>query len=169
MQNLIRFGLGQDSHRFIKSGDKALVLGGYHIPDAPGLEGNSDADILLHSLCNAISSVTTIPILGAKADEMCKMGITDSAKYLEEAILTMDRAHNPSHKQFQIISIAFTIEASKPKLLKHIPAIRENIASLCDISADDVGITATTGEGLTDFGRGLGMQAFCIITVREEH
>ena len=77
---LPRTGLGQDSHRFVdEANPKSLVLGGLVIPEGPGLLANSDGDVLLHALCNAISSVTTVPILGAKADDMCRAGVTDSS------------------------------------------------------------------------------------------
>ncbi len=160
-------GIGQDSHRFVAEDvEKDLVLGGYTLPGEMGMEGNSDADILLHSLCNAISSVTGVIILGKIADQMCAAGITDSSRYLEKALETLE--NNPGERRFRLDSIAFTIEGKKPKLLKHIESIRHNIADLCGLSIHDVGITATTGEGLTDFGKGLGLQAFCYITCVEE-
>ena len=165
---LPRTGLGQDSHQFVEEGnDKPLVLGGFVIPEGPGLLANSDGDILLHALCNAISSVTTVPILGAKADDMCRAGVTDSSSYLKEALKYLEAKQNPSGHRLELISLAFSIEGKRPKLLKHIPAIRENIAKLCGLSVCRVGITATTGEALSDFGRGLGLEAFCVANFRE--
>ncbi len=165
---LPRTGLGQDSHRFVdEANPKPLVLGGLVIPESPGLLANSDGDVLLHALCNAISSVTTVPILGAKADDMCRAGVTDSSAYLKEALKLLEASQNPSGHRLELISLAFSIEGKRPKLLKHIPAMRESIADLCGLAACRVGITATTGEGLTDFGRGLGLQAFCVADFRE--
>jgi len=156
---MVKVAIGQDSHRFeTKDYNKPLVLGGLTIPGETGLEGNSDADVILHALTNAVSGITTVNILGAVADKLCmEQGIKDSAAYLREALKYLG-----SHR---IVHVSFTVEALKPKLAKHIPAIRENVAGLLGISAESVAMTATTGENLTDFGKGLGMQVFVVITV----
>lgn len=164
----IRVGIGQDSHRFeeLKT-NKPLIIGGIEFPGEIALEGNSDADIVLHAICNAISSVTCVPILGAKADVLCKKGITDSAEYVKEAIDTLQADKNPGKRNFSIRHIAISIEAKKPKILPRLDEMRERIAGLCSISPHDVGIMATTGEGLTAFGRGEGAQSFVQITFVE--
>jgi len=158
---IIRTGLGQDSHRFLpKDTIKPCILGGVVIEGAPGFLANSDGDVIFHALCNAISSLTGEIILGKKADELLeKEGVTDSQVYLEEALKTLGKQ--------QITHVAITIEALQPKLLHHIPKLRTNIASVMNLDVSQVGITATTGEGLTDFGLGEGMQCFCIITTVE--
>ena len=80
-------GLGVDSHRFVEGEtDRPLMLGGLRFEDAPALAGNSDADVILHALTDAISGVTGVTIIGAVADELCKRGITDSAEYLKLAL-----------------------------------------------------------------------------------
>ena len=81
MNNDFRVGIGVDSHRFSKS-KRPLVLGGVEIAKAGGLSGKSDADVILHSLCNAVSSAIGGDSLSTWSDEMCKEGITDSQKYL---------------------------------------------------------------------------------------
>ena len=156
---MIKVAIAQDSHRFeTKDLTKPLVLGGVVIENEVGLEGNSDADVILHALTNAVSGITTVNILGAKADELClEKGIKDSRVYLEKSLEYLGDT--------KIVHVSFTVEALKPKLAKHIPRIRENVAGLLGISPSNVAITATTGEGLTDFGRGLGMQVFVVITV----
>lgn len=158
---MFKVAIGQDSHRFeTKDLRKPLVLGGVVIPNEIGLEGNSDADVILHALTNAISGITTVNILGAKADELClDKGITDSNIYLQKALEYLG--------DYKITHISFTVEALKPKLANHIQSIRENVAKLVGISVENVALTATTGEGLTDFGKGLGMQAFVVITVEK--
>lgn len=159
---IIRTGIGQDSHRFLPSeATKPCVLGGVIIEGAPGFKANSDGDVIFHALCNAISSLTGVIILGKKADEILeKKGITDSRVYLEEAYKTLAPQ--------QITHVAITVEALHPKLLDHLPRIRQSIAEALRLQASQVGITATTGEGLTDFGCGEGLQVFCIITTVEE-
>lgn len=161
--------IGQDSHRFIEeenktaqAGSKPLVLGGFKLPadcGAPGLAGNSDADVILHAITNAVSGLTGVNILGAPADKLCRQGITDSVAYLKLALESMPEGASIRH-------LSISLEGKRPKLSPHIPAIKEQIASLLGIPVRAVGLTATTGEGLTDFGRGLGLQAFCIMTFR---
>lgn len=157
--------IGQDSHRFIDSesaGDavRKLILGGVHLPNLPALAGNSDADVVLHALTNAISGISGVNILGGIADKLCKTdGVKDSSVYLEKAIATLDG--------WELFHISISIEAMKPHLSEWIPAIRNSVAALTRLPADSIGLTATSGEGLTDFGLGRGIQVFCIVTVRK--
>ncbi len=155
----IKIGLGQDSHKFTLN--KSLILGGVKIPYKLGLKGNSDADVILHSITNAISSITGQNILGEIADNMCKQGITDSAKYLNKALTYLDN--------FSISHIAISIEAKEPRISTHINSIRKNIAKLLNINLCDIGITATSGDELSDFGRGLGIQSMAIVTAESIH
>src|ERR1700722_10206556 len=110
----IRTGIGQDSHRFLPpDSSKPCIIGGVIFDDAPGFMANSDGDIVFHAMCNAITSLTGVTILGAIADDLClKDGITDSEVYLKEALRTL--------KDQQISHIAITIEAKKPKFLSRI-------------------------------------------------
>ena len=159
---MTEFAIGQDSHAFEKKSDpsKPLKLGGYVIPDSGlTLKANSDGDVILHALTNAISGITCKNILGAVADELCKSGITDSAEYLKLALNDLKGSGR------ELIRISISVEAKKPKLAPHIENIRSSIASLTHIAPGSVGITATSGEGLSAFGRGLGIQVFCAVTV----
>jgi len=150
--------IGQDSHRFEPEGSqKPLILGGVTIPNATGLTGNSDADVLLHAITNAISGLSGTNILGKISDDLClNQGITDSRIYLEKALETLDG--------WTLTHISISIEAKRPHLSAHIPEIKRSIAALLSLSEKSVGLTATTGEGLTDFGRGDGMQALVIVS-----
>ena len=154
----MRVAIGQDSHRFdFTDQEKKLILGGVVFSGAPPLRGNSDADVVLHALTNAISGITGKNILGAVADCMCKeQGITDSAAYLEKAL---------EYLQYKITHISFSIECAEPKLSSKIPEMRKKIATLTGTSETSIGITATTGDALTEFGKGQGVQVFCVITV----
>lgn len=157
----VRTGIGQDSHRFLPpDSSKPCVLGGLIFDDVPGFNANSDGDVVFHAICNAITSVTGILILGDIADQLClKDGITDSEVYLKEALKTLDRQ--------QISHVAITIEAKKPKIKHRILEMRQHIAQVMNLDVSQVGITATSGEGLTDFGCGDGVQVFAIITTEE--
>jgi 2-C-methyl-D-erythritol 2,4-cyclodiphosphate synthase len=159
---LFRTGIGQDSHRFLSEDmTKPCVIAGLIFEDVPGFKANSDGDVVFHCICNAISSLTGEIILGKVADELLnKHGITDSSVFLQEAVKTL--------KNQKIVHVALTLEGSRPHFLKRIPLMRENIAKALSIDVSAVGITATTGEGLTDFGCGDGVQCFCLMTTVEE-
>ena len=154
--------LGQDSHRFIsdiEKNEQALLLGGIEVSGAPALAGNSDADVVLHALCNAISGLSTVPILGHKADELCAAGIRDSKVYVREALRTLDN--------IKLTHLSFSIEAARPHLSGSIPAMRISVADLVGLPLSSVAITATSGEGLTAFGRGEGIQFFCLASAEK--
>lgn len=154
----MRAAIGQDSHRFEKEYGKPLILGGVVFPEEQGLSANSDGDVVLHAITNAISGITCRNILGAVADEMCRSGITNSAEYLREALKSLEG---------RISHLSVSIECMHPKISPMIPTMRESIAGLLDIQPQQVGITATSGEGLTDCGRGLGISVLCILTVED--
>jgi 2-C-methyl-D-erythritol 2,4-cyclodiphosphate synthase len=153
----IRTGLGQDSHRFEASASgKPLLIGGVLFEGAPALEGNSDADVLLHALVNAITGVTAVVVLGPRTDELCKAGVTDSAEYVKEAMKHLDG--------LKITHVSCSLECAQPKIGPRIGAMRESIAAILGIEPLRVAITAHTGEGLTAFGKGEGIQATVIVT-----
>lgn len=157
-----RCGIGQDSHRFLPPDtSKPCVIGGLIFEDVPGFKANSDGDVVLHAICNAISSVSHVLVLGGVADELClKDGITDSEVYVKEAVKTLG--------SWKIENVALSIEAKKPKMKERFTELRENVARILEIDVTKVGVTATSGEGLTDFGCGDGVQCFCTIAVTDE-
>jgi len=151
--------IGQDSHRFEPDGSlKPLMLGGVLIPNCVGLEGNSDADVILHAVTNAVSGISGQNILGKISDDLCRSGQTDSRVYLEKAVETL------SVGEWKLTHVSISVEARRPHLANHIPAIKKSVASMLSLRESDIGLTATTGEGLTAFGRGEGIQAFVIVS-----
>ena len=157
----VKTGLGLDSHRFVEGeADKSFVLGGVVFDDAPALSGNSDADVILHALTDAISGVTGVTMIGATADKMCQAGVTDSKAYLAVALESLGT--------WQISHVSIALECLRPKIDPKVPALRESIAGLLGVEIADVCITATTGENLNDVGRGLGMHATVIVTAVAE-
>lgn len=105
--------------------------------------------------------MTGVPILGEIAIELChKDGITDSQVYLQKASETLGKQ--------KVQHIALTIEGKRPKFEPKIKEMRQNIAKVMKLDIAQVGITATSGDGLTDFGCGDGLQCFCILTTIEE-
>ncbi|MCR5615021.1 MAG: 2-C-methyl-D-erythritol 2,4-cyclodiphosphate synthase [Saccharofermentans sp.] len=152
--------IGQDSHAFAETGEGPIKLCGVDIPFDRAFRANSDGDVALHAITNAISGYTGINILGGAADVLClEQGIKDSTVYLAEALKSMNGA--------EIIHCSMTIECLRPKLKEYIPAMKEKTAELLGIPASSVGITATTGEGLTGFGKGEGVQVFAILSIRK--
>ena len=83
----MKVAIGQDSHRIdYKNTEKKLILGGIEFENEFSLQANSDGDVILHAITNAVSGITCVNILGDKADQMCKNGILDSEEYLKQAL-----------------------------------------------------------------------------------
>jgi len=153
----MKVAIGQDSHRIdFENKEKKFVLGGVEFKEEYSLLGNSDADVVLHAITNAVSGITCKNILGKVSDEMCKNGITNSEEYLKESLKYLEE---------KIVHISISIECKKPKITPKIEEMRKNMARILNIPENSVGITATTGEGLTEFGKGNGVYATAIITV----
>ncbi|MDI9498700.1 MAG: 2-C-methyl-D-erythritol 2,4-cyclodiphosphate synthase [Bacillota bacterium] len=161
---ITRCAIGQDSHRFAApDSGRPLRLAGITIPGCPGLEGNSDADVILHAVTNAVSGITGRNILGRVADELCRSGITDSSAYLKLAL--EDLYQKPGRRP---LHLSVSVEARRPLLAPHIPAMRAALARLLGLTEADIGLTATSGEGLTGPGRGEGIAVLAILTVVED-
>jgi len=157
---MVKVAIGQDSHKFdFSNSNKKLILGGLIFEGCPPLKGNSDADVILHSITNAVSGITCVNILGTVADEMCKNGVIDSKEYLKKALEYLIN--------YKINHLSISIECKVPNISSRIEELRENIASILNIKKQSIGITATTGEGLTEFGKGEGIQVLTILTVEE--
>ncbi|MES2273404.1 MAG: 2-C-methyl-D-erythritol 2,4-cyclodiphosphate synthase [Chlamydiota bacterium] len=158
---IYRSGIGQDSHRFLPSdSSKPCLVGGIIFDGVPGLDSESDGDVAYHAICNAITSLTGVPILWGIARDLCrKDGITDSQVYVEKAMETLGKQ--------KISHVALTIEGKRPHFEEKIEAMRKKIALSLRIRHTAVGITVTSGDGLTDFGCGDGLQCFCVIATVE--
>ena len=146
-------GLGQDSHKF--GNKKGLVLGGVLIPNEKKLEANSDGDVVIHSICNGLLQAIGEKSLGAFANDWCnKRGIKNSYEYLKKIVKKVNK------KGYSVNNIGIMIEAKRPKIDLYSKKMREKIAKICDIETSRIGITATSGENLTPFGRGKAIQVF---------
>jgi len=159
---MFRIGLGQDSHEFVAdTGNKPLILGGIMVDEKGGLKANSDGDVILHSLCNALSSAIGGDSLSTWADEMClKQGIKDSSRYVEyifNKIILL---------KYSVVNVSISVEAKIPRLkMEVIIQIKERIASLLKIETGQVGLTFTSGESLSAFGLGKGIQVLTIVSI----
>ena len=120
-----------------------------------------NGDVILHALTNAISSALGGGSLSTFADGMCRRGIRDSKKYLEVIFKKMKK------EGFEIENLAISIEGKRPKLEKHFFKIRKSLSELLEIDFKKIGLTVTTGEGLTAFGRGEGLQVFVVVLLNK--
>ena len=159
LANASRIGIGMDSHKFSK-GKKPLMLGGIKISDKDGFEANSDGDVVLHALFNALSTAIGMKSLGFYADKMLKEGITDSKQYLK--FIT----GKTNEKNLKIQNVAIMLEGKRPKIDGQIDRIKSSLSKLLGIKSDYIGIAATSGEGLTEFGEGKGMQCIVVISLK---
>ena len=154
----MRIGHGYDVHRLVE--ERALVLGGVKIPFELGLLGHSDADVLLHAVCDAL--------LGAAALGDIGKHFPDSAEEfhnIDSRILLRKTVELLGKRGYKIVNIDATVIAQKPKLAPFIENMRKNIALDCNIPADCVNVKATTEEGLGFTGdlSGISAHAVCII------
>ena len=154
-----RSGIGYDVHAFAEG--RLLTLGGVVIPHDRGLAGHSDADVLCHAIADAILGAIGEPDIGywfPPTDPSIE-GIS-SLKILEKA------AELVRGKGGQIENIDSTLIAEAPKVMKHAPKMKENIGAALGITADQVGVKATTNERLGFVGREEGIAAMAVASVR---
>ena len=153
-----RVGFGQDSHKFSSDKNKKLILGGCTLNEI-GLEANSDGDVILHALFNAISSAIGEKSLGHYADEMYKNGIVASKEYLKVILEKLNQ------KNMKINNVSISIEAKKPKLEKYTENIKISLSKILGLEKEKIGIAYNSGEELSSFGKGQGMQCFVVVSL----
>ena len=150
-----RVGFGYDIHRF--GPGRKLVLGGVHISHARGLLGHSDADVLLHAICDAL--------LGAAALGDIGMHFPDTDKRFKN-IVSLDLLKNVrqllKNQGFHVHNIDATVVLEHPKILPYIPRMKRKIGAALGISATHVSVKATTNEGLGSIGSEEGCAAFAV-------
>lgn len=154
----MRVGTGYDVHRLAPG--RKLLIGGVDIPFEKGLLGHSDADVLLHAVCDALLGAAGLGDIGKHfpdTDERFK-GIS-SLKLLEEVRSLLER------KGFRVHNIDSTIVAERPKMAPHIPAMIGNIASAVQVDISAVNVKATTTEGLGFAGKGEGIAAYAVCSI----
>ena len=152
----IRIGNGYDVHRLVAG--RKLVLGGVDGPYSLGLAGHSDADVLVHALCDALLGALGAGDIGAYfPDTDTKWKGASSFLFLRE-IVSMCKG-----KGFELANADSVLVAEKPKLAPHLPAMKKNIASTLGIAIDQINIKATTTEKLGFAGRGEGIAAYAVV------
>ena len=156
----MRIGSGFDVHRLTEN--RKLILGGVDIPFEKGLDGHSDADVLVHALMDAILGALCLGDIGGHfppSDETYRGA--DSMKLLD-AVCTMMK-----DRGYRIGNADLTIIAEKPKMAPHIPAMRQNIAAVLGTDIENVSVKATTTEKLGFTGREEGIAAFASVLLAE--
>jgi 2-C-methyl-D-erythritol 2,4-cyclodiphosphate synthase len=154
----IRVGFGYDVHPLIEG--RKLILGGVNIPSDTGLLGHSDADVLLHAICDALLGAAALGDIGKHfpdTDETYR-GISSSKLLKHVGILLQGNG-------YKISNIDSTIILEKPKISKYVDSMRKLIAKALLISHHQVSIKATTHEGLGAFGRGEGCAAYAVASI----
>lgn len=153
-----RSGIGYDVHRLVDG--RRLILGGVDIPHAKGLDGHSDADVLCHAIADAVLGALGQPDIGYYFPP------TDpSIEGISSIEILRKVAGIVSEKQAEIINLDATLIAEAPKILPHVQEMKANIASALGVRADQVGIKATTNEGMGFVGRDEGMAAMATASV----
>ena len=153
-----RIGFGYDIHPLTTG--RRLVLGGIEIPSERGLDGHSDADVLLHALCDALLGAAGLPDIGNLFPN------TDAAyKNISSLSLLRDVYGHLTKLGFSVGNVDITVIAEAPKIASYVPQMRTVIAEALGITAPQVGIKATTNEGLGALGRGEGIAAHAVALI----
>lgn len=158
---MFRSGIGYDAHRF---GDgRKLVLGGVEIPHPRGLDGHSDADVLTHAIADALLGAIGEQDIGhhfPNTDESIR-GI--SSLEILRRVGEILRAKN-----YRVANVDATLIAEAPKIGPHLEAMRAKLAGALGIEVTQVGLKATTNEGMGALGRGEGMSAMAVASVEQK-
>jgi len=155
---MTRIGIGYDVHRLVDG--RKLILGGADIPYEKGLLGHSDADVLLHAICDALLGAAGLGDIGKHFPDtdLQYKGIA-SIKLLAEVNRLL------GEKGFRVNNIDVTVVAERPKLALHIPQMIANIVNAVNVDTGAVNVKATTTEGLGFAGKGEGMAAYAVCTI----
>jgi 2-C-methyl-D-erythritol 2,4-cyclodiphosphate synthase len=157
----MKVGFGYDVHPFVSG--RPLVLGGIKIPYLFGLKGHSDADVLIHAICDALLGAIAEGDIGRHFPD------TDSQyKDIKSTILLKKVLIKVREKGFHLLNIDATIVAQKPKLSDALPKMVKEIAGALEIETENVNVKATTTEGLGFTGREEGIAAYAVALVEKD-
>ena len=153
-----RFGFGYDIHRLVAG--RKLILGGVEIPAEKGLLGHSDADVLLHAICDAILGAAALGDIGKHfpdTDERFR-GISslELLRHVDHLLRT---------RGYSVGNVDSTVVLEQPKIAKYAEQMRQNIAEVLGLETENISIKATTNEGLGALGRAEGCSASAVVSV----
>jgi 2-C-methyl-D-erythritol 2,4-cyclodiphosphate synthase len=157
---MARIGTGYDVHRLVAG--RKLMIGGVDIPFEKGLSGHSDADVLLHAICDALLGAAGLGDIGRHFPDTAPIYKDISSLMLLEEVRRL-----LAEAGFRVNNIDATIVAEKPKMAPHIPAMITNISEAIKVDRSAINVKATTTEGLGFAGRGEGMAAYAVALIRK--
>ncbi len=154
----IRVGIGFDVHQLVEG--RKLVVGGVEIPHSKGALGHSDADALIHAICDALLGAAGLKDIGTYFPDT-----SSEFKNIDSTILLRRVVDLITERGYRIGNVDVALLLEKPKIKPHIDRMREILASVMGISIEDIGIKATTNEKMGYVGReeGIAAQAVCLI------
>lgn len=157
---MIRIGMGYDVHALVNGRD--LWLGGIKIPHTMGLLGHSDADVLIHAICDAILGAAALRDIGYHFPDQ-----SDEYEGIDSKILLAKVMELVREKGWELVNIDATVCAQRPKLLKFIPMMQETLAATMGVEAEAVSLKATTTEHLGFTGREEGISAYAVALIEK--
>lgn len=157
---MIRIGFGMDVHRLVEGRD--LWIGGIKIPYEFGLAGHSDADVLIHAVCDALLGAANLRDIGFQFPDN-----SDEFLNIDSKILLRRTNELLRGKGYRIGNIDATIAAQAPKLNPHIPLMQQTMAQVLGIDSDMLSIKATTTEKLGFEGRKEGITAYAVVLIEK--
>ena len=156
----MRIGFGNDIHRLVAGRD--LIVGGVRIESELGAEGHSDADVLLHSITDALLGALALGDIGALfSNKDPRWKNADSRIFLREAVRMI------GEKGFRVANVDSTVGLEKPKLRPYINQMRENLAEILKVEIDSVSVKAKTGEGVDAVGECRAINAFAVVLLEK--
>ncbi|NLX80549.1 MAG: 2-C-methyl-D-erythritol 2,4-cyclodiphosphate synthase [Proteiniphilum sp.] len=156
-----RVGFGYDMHRLVEGRD--LWLGGIKINHEKGLYGHSDADVLIHTICDALLGAANLRDIGFHFPDTADEYHDVDSKILLKQVMGLLRG-----KGYEIFNIDSTICAESPKLNPHIPAMQRTLSEVMDIDIDSISIKATTSEKMGFVGREEGITAYAVVLIYKQ-
>lgn len=157
---MIRVGMGFDVHRLVP--DRDLWLGGIKIPHSLGLLGHSDADVLIHAVCDALLGAANMRDIGYHFPDT-----SDDTLGMDSKIILKQTVDLLATKGYHVGNIDVTVCAERPKINPHVPAMRACLAQVIGIDEDNVSIKATTTERLGFTGREEGISAYAVALIEK--
>lgn len=154
----IRVGFGYDVHALVS--DRELWLGGIRIEHTVGLLGHSDADVLIHAICDALLGAANMRDIGYHFPDTA-----GEYKNIDSKILLRDTMKLLRDAGYELGNIDATVAAQRPKLNPHIPAMKQTLAEVMQVDEEDISIKATTTEKLGFTGREEGMAAYATVLI----
>ena len=153
---MIKIGIGYDVHKFAP--ERKLILGGVEMPFVIGLDGHSDADVLVHAIMDALLGAAALGDIGTHFPPTDAQYKDINSTLLLEKVVALLMQHG-----FTVGNIDTVIVADRPKLSAYIPEMRANVARICKVPEQSISIKATTEEGLGLAGQGIGTHCVCTI------